>query len=149
MELYIAQKADEALEAMCGRESLTKRLEKARMCFGFVADDYFLATAPVDVRESITALMKSKGGRGCSKSAALVQSAIYSAFVEFGRQDALLSLSLKQKDDARPAYAAGAWIEMQPALPAPQVPKDGPPDSVPVEPPTPAPTAPPTPRPAP
>ena len=53
------------------------------------------------------------------------------------------------KADARPAYAAGAWIEMQPALPAPQVPKDGPPDPLPVEPPTPAPTATPTPRPAP
>ena len=130
MELYIAQKADEALEAMCGRESLTKRLEKARMCFGFVADDYFLATAPVDVRESITALMKSKGGRGCSKSAALVQSAIYSTFVEFGRQDALLSLSLKRKDDARPTQP-GAWL----AEPVPEAQKDGPPDSLPVEPP--------------
>jgi len=41
------------------------------------------------------------------------------------------------------------WIEMQPALPAPQVPKDGLPDPLPVEPPTPAPTAPGTPRPAP
>lgn len=39
------------------------------------------------------------------------------------------------------------WIEMQPALPAPQVPKDGLPDPLPVEPPTPAPTAPPTHRP--
>jgi hypothetical protein len=53
------------------------------------------------------------------------------------------------KADARPAYAAGAWIEMQPALPAPQVPKDGPPESLPVESPTPAPTATPTSRSAP
>ena len=41
------------------------------------------------------------------------------------------------------------WIEMQPALPAPQVPKDGLPDPLPVEPPTPAPTATPTPHSAP
>ena len=38
------------------------------------------------------------------------------------------------KADAGPACAAGAWIELQPALPAPQVPKDGPPDPLPVEP---------------
>jgi hypothetical protein len=53
------------------------------------------------------------------------------------------------KADARPAYNPGAWIETQPALPAPQVPKDGPPDPLPVEPPTPAPTATPTPPSAP
>jgi len=97
MDRYIAQMADEALNAMCGSESLTKRLEKARMHFGFPAKEGFLRTAPEGVRESITAFMKSKGGRGCSKSASLVQSAIYAVLKEFGRQDALLSLSLERK----------------------------------------------------
>jgi len=53
MDRYIAQMADEALNAMCGSESLTKRLEKARMHFGFPAKEGFLRTAPEGVRESI------------------------------------------------------------------------------------------------
>lgn len=58
--------------------------------------------------------------------------------------------SRRPKEDHARGPRSGGWIELQPALPglpAPQVPKDGPPDSVPVEPPTPAPTAPPTHRP--
>ena len=64
MERYIAQMADKALTAMCGRESLTKRLRKAQMEFGFVSKDYFLRTAPEEVRQSIIAFMKCKTGRG-------------------------------------------------------------------------------------
>jgi hypothetical protein len=59
--------------------------------------------------------------------------------------------SRRPKEDRARGVSAG-WIELQPALPglpAPQVPKDGSLDSVPVEPPTPAPTATPIPRPAP
>ena len=59
--------------------------------------------------------------------------------------------SRRPKEDRARGVSAG-WIELQPALPglpAPQVPKDGPPDPLPVEPPTPAPTATPTPRSAP
>ena len=97
MERYIAQKADQALEAMCGRESLTKRLKNAQMHFIFVSDEHHLGTAPEHVRKSITAFLKCKTGRGSMRSAALAHSAIASALIEFGRSDALLSLSLKQK----------------------------------------------------
>ena len=97
MERYIAQKADQALEAMCGRESLTKRLKNAKMHLVSVSDDHFLRTAPEDVRESITAFLKSKTGRGSRRSAALAKYAILSTLVEFGRYDALLSLRLKRK----------------------------------------------------
>jgi hypothetical protein len=101
MERYIAQRADQALEAMCGRESLTKRLQNAKMYFLSVSNDHFLGTAPEDVRESITVFLKSKTGRGSKRSSALVKSAICSSLLEFGRQDALLSLSLKQQRDIR------------------------------------------------
>ncbi len=85
MERYIAQKAGEALEAMCGSGSLTSRLRKARLCFAVVAGDTFLAKAPESVRESITAFMKSRVGRGSRNGAALVQSAIALSLMEFGR----------------------------------------------------------------
>ena len=111
MERYIAQKADQALEAMCGRESLTKRLKSAKMYFLSVSDDYFLGTAPEDVRESITAFLKSKTGRGSKRAAALVKSAICSSLLEFGRQDALLSLSLKQKRSIQPKRSKACFIE--------------------------------------
>jgi len=97
MNRYVAQKADQALEAMCGSESLTKRLKNAKLHFLFVSNDYFLGTAPEDVRESITVFLKSKTGRGAKKAVALVKSAICSSLLEYGRQDALISLSLKQK----------------------------------------------------
>ncbi|MGA3162580.1 MAG: hypothetical protein ABSD77_00040 [Verrucomicrobiota bacterium] len=97
MKRYIAQKADEALEAMCGRESLTERLKTAQMHFIFISDDHHLGSAPEHVRESITAFLKCKTGRGSMRAAALAKAAICSTLVEFGRQDALLSLSLKRK----------------------------------------------------
>jgi hypothetical protein len=97
MERYIAQKAGEALEAMCGRESLTKRLREARLRFLTVAGDHFLDSAPEDVRESIKAFLKCKVGRGSRHAAALASSAIALTLMEFGRSDALLSLSLKQR----------------------------------------------------
>jgi hypothetical protein len=87
MERYIAQKANEALEAMCGRDSLTSRLRKARLCFASVEGDAFLASAPESVRKSITAFMKSSGGRGCHNGAALVQTAISLSLMEFGREE--------------------------------------------------------------
>jgi len=96
VERYIAQKADEALDAMCGRESLTKRLKMAQMHFVFVSDEHHLGTAPEDVRKSITAFLNCKTGRGSARSASLAAQAIYFALVEWGRQDALQSLRLKQ-----------------------------------------------------
>jgi len=39
------------------------------------------------------------------------------------------------KADAGPAHADGGWMNIQPALPEPQVPKGGPPNLMPVEPP--------------
>jgi hypothetical protein len=97
MKCYVAQKADQALEAMCGRGSLTKRLKTAQMHFIFVSDEHHLGTAPEHVRKSITAFLKCKTGRGSRRSAALAAEAIASTLIEFGRSDALLSLSLKQK----------------------------------------------------
>ena len=97
MERYIAQMADEALTAMCGGESLTKRLRMAQMHFGFVSKDYFLATAPEEVRESIVAFLKCRTGRGSTRAGALAATAIASSLIEFGRQDALLSSSLERK----------------------------------------------------
>jgi hypothetical protein len=115
MERYIAQMADEALKAMCGRESLTKRLRKAQLPFIFVMDEHHLGTAPKDVRESITAFLKCRMGRGSMRAAALAQEAIASALVEFGRSDALLSLRLKQKKRKR------AWpkLNVEPVEPPP------------------------------
>jgi len=97
MERYIAQMADDALRAMCGRESLTKRLRKAQLHFIFVNDEHHLGAAPEDVRHSIAAFLKCRTGRGSMKAAALAQEAIASALIEFGRCDALLSMRLKQK----------------------------------------------------
>lgn len=87
MERYIAQKAGEALEAMCGKESLTERLNNAKMYFGTVSGDGFLSIAPKNVRESITAFMKSDTEKGSLESAALVTTAISLTLFEFGRQD--------------------------------------------------------------
>jgi len=67
------------------------------MHFSWVSKEHFLGTAPEHVRESITAFLKCKTGRGSMRSAALARAAIASALIEFGRHDALLSLSLKQK----------------------------------------------------
>lgn len=97
MEPYIARKAGEALEAMCGKQSLTKRLENARDCFAKASNEHFLSTAPQDVRESITAFMRSKGGRGCPKAVALVQDVIYFTLVEYGREHAGASQTAKRK----------------------------------------------------
>jgi len=97
VERYIAQKADQALEAMCGRESLTKRLKHAQMHLIFVSDEHHLGSAPKHVRESITAFLKCETGRGSRRSAALAHAAIADALIEFGRSDALLSVSLRRK----------------------------------------------------
>ena len=97
MEGYIAQRADQALQAMCGRGSLTKRLKDAQMYFLSVSNDYYLGSAPKDVRKSIKAFLKCKTGRGSRRAAGLAADAISSALIEFGRSDALLNLSLKQK----------------------------------------------------
>jgi hypothetical protein len=97
MEGYVGQKADQALDAMCGRESLTKRLQNAQMHFMSISNDHFLGSAPKLVRDSIKAFLKVKTGRGSRRAGRLAADAICSALVEFGRQDALLSLSLKQK----------------------------------------------------
>jgi hypothetical protein len=97
MKRYIAQMADEALKAMCGRESLTERVKKAQMQFIFVWDDYHLGSVPEHVRESITAFLKCKTGRGSMRSAALAADAIASSLIEYGRSDAMLSLDLKEK----------------------------------------------------
>jgi hypothetical protein len=99
MKLYIAQKADQALEAMCGRESLTERLRHAQMHFFFVSDEHHLGSAPKHVRESISAFLKCKTARGSMGSAALAHAAIADALIEFGRSDALLSASLRRKGE--------------------------------------------------
>jgi hypothetical protein len=93
MERYIAQMADEALEAMCGGLSLTGRLQKAQMHFQFISDEHYLQ----NVRESIVAFLKCKTGRGSLKSAALAHSAIASVLIEWGRSEARLLSSLKKR----------------------------------------------------
>ena len=79
---------------MCGCESLTKRLKAAQ--FHFDSAWKFIATAPEPVRQSIAVFLKCKTGRGSAKSAMLAAEAIYFALVEYGRQDALQSLRVKQ-----------------------------------------------------
>jgi hypothetical protein len=106
MERYIAQKADQALEAMCSRESLTKRLKNAQMHFMAVSNDHFLGSAPEAVRKSIKAFLKCKTGRGSMRAAAVAADAIASALIEFGRSDVLLSQSLKQKSKRVPEISA-------------------------------------------
>jgi len=98
MNRYIAQKAGEALEAMCGKHSLTRRLRNARLCFAVASTDAFLSTASDGVRDSIIAFMKSKGrGPGCTKSAALAKSAICLTLLEFGRCGQKLSDSIRKQ----------------------------------------------------
>jgi hypothetical protein len=94
MENHIARRANEALVAMCGCGSLTKRLRDAQ--FHFDSAWKLIATAPEPVRQSIAAFLKCKTGRGSAKSATLAADAIYFALVEYGRQDALQSSRLKQ-----------------------------------------------------
>ena len=50
METYIAQKAQQALEALTTEETLEDRLRAARMHFSLVTDEHYLKSAPAEVR---------------------------------------------------------------------------------------------------
>jgi hypothetical protein len=108
MERYIAQKADEALKAMCGGYSLTGRLRDAQMHFHSISDEHYLRTTPQNVRESIVAFFEMQDRRGSLKSAALAHSAIASVLIEWGRSEARLLSSLKRKRRKTAPTEAGA-----------------------------------------
>ena len=87
MERYIGQKADQALEAMCGGASLENRVKTAKMYFLSVSEDHFLKSAPEDIQDYITKLMKADVDSNPGDAAALVKGAILAILLELGRQD--------------------------------------------------------------
>lgn len=96
MERYLAQKADQAFEAMCGPESLTDRIKNAKLHFISVSGDHYLSTAPAEVRESITELMEIDLDHELPRAAVVVRNAIASTLEEFARQEAAEALKRVQ-----------------------------------------------------
>lgn len=86
MERYITQKAQQALEALTGEESLEDRLRAARMHFSFVTDDHYLQTAPAEVREYLTAVRDIPPGESRPETARKIREAIETVFEARGRE---------------------------------------------------------------
>jgi hypothetical protein len=89
MEHYIAQKAQQALEALTTPDSLRDRLELARMHFGFVTSDHYLSSSPATVRESLIAIRDMNKDEPFPSVAHKIRTAIETIFEEFGKLDAL------------------------------------------------------------
>jgi hypothetical protein len=87
MEMYFAQKAQQALEALCRGESLPERLKVAKLHFGLVASDKILRTAPEDVRTYVTAFVNSDVEHDMPAACEALQSAIVSILTECGRHE--------------------------------------------------------------
>jgi len=86
MEQYIAQKAQQALEALCSDAPLRDRLKSARGHFCLVAGAHFLKTAPPEVGESITDFMDADIESDAGGAARELRTAIECVFESIGRE---------------------------------------------------------------
>ena len=80
MEAYIAQKADQALEALVSDKPLLERLAAAHSHFQLVTnDEFFLDSAPENVRDAIRSFVlldvakhTAEAARACKDAIAVV-----------------------------------------------------------------------------
>jgi hypothetical protein len=86
MESYIAQKAQQALEALCGPEPLPDRLVSAYWHIQTIANDHFLKTAPEEVREYVTKFMACDVQQNPAGATQALRHTIQSIFEECGRK---------------------------------------------------------------
>jgi hypothetical protein len=85
MQNYIAQKAQQALEALSGGNSLPERLNLAKI--HFTACEQYLDEAPDDVRQHVRNFLNSDIEHDLGAASLALQSAIQAVFEECGRQD--------------------------------------------------------------
>ena len=84
MQNYIAQKAQQALEALCEDRPLLKRLELAKLHFENC--EQYLDTAPSEVQEDIRRFLGCDIERDVGQASLALQSAIEGVFEECGRE---------------------------------------------------------------
>jgi hypothetical protein len=89
IEHYIAQKAQQALEALTSADSLKDRLEAARDHFRFVTRDHYLSSCPETVRDCLIAVRDIANDESLPSLAHKIRTAIETIFEEFGKQDAV------------------------------------------------------------
>ena len=88
MNLYIGQKAQQALEALGSGESLERRLQEAHGHFMAVADAHFLNDARPEVRDAIMAFAKADVGANLKEASTQCRLAIELVFSACGREHA-------------------------------------------------------------
>jgi hypothetical protein len=91
MQHYIVQKAQQALEAICEEEPLSKRLDTAKSHLEYATQ--YLDTASEEVRNRVKAFIESDVVYDTRHSCLALQSAIISVFEEAGRDDVTLGKS--------------------------------------------------------
>jgi hypothetical protein len=87
MERYIAQKAQQALEALTTDEPLEQRLKTARMHFSFVTIEHYLRSAPSEVRQYLGAIQAIADDEPLPDVARKVREAIGTVFEQLGREN--------------------------------------------------------------
>jgi hypothetical protein len=87
VEGYIAQQADEALEALVSDKPLPKRLAEAHSHFQLATDDkgFFLDSAPENVRDAIQTFVLLDVEKNTAEAARACKDAIAAVLEERGR----------------------------------------------------------------
>lgn len=88
MENYVAQKAQQALEALTSADSLKHRLEAARGHFRFVTNDHYLSSCPGAVRDCLIAVRDIANDETLPSVVYKIRTAIETILVQLGKQDA-------------------------------------------------------------
>ena len=86
MQNYIAQKAQQALEALTTDQPLEERLRTARMHFSLVTSDHYLQDAPADVQQYLAAVRDIPDGEPWPDTARKIREAIETVFEAWGRE---------------------------------------------------------------
>lgn len=87
MKLYMAQKAQQALNELCTESPLAERLRHARSHLHLVSGDHYLNNCPGDLRESMKAFLDSDVDKDTKSSAIHLQAVVEHIFEQAGRQD--------------------------------------------------------------
>lgn len=92
MEIYVVQKAIQALDALSGEGSLKERLAEAWVHLGGYSDDHWLQDAQ-DVKEAYRHAFEVRDAGSLADEAAALSSIIIRIFIERGYEKAASELN--------------------------------------------------------
>lgn len=87
MEMYMAQKAQQALEELCKDAPLIERLKGARMHLIMVSSENYFASCPADIVEAMQGCLDGNLETDLDSVVMRLRAAIELIFEEAGRQD--------------------------------------------------------------